>query len=46
MMVAPKGVDLPVLLDPHLTMKVMVAGHLVETDHLVVTHLGLRLGIG
>jgi len=30
----------------HRTVKVMAAGHLVETDHHVVTHLGPLLGLG
>jgi len=45
-MAVPKGLDLLVPSDPHLIVKVMVADHLAETDHLVVIHLGLLLGIG
>ena len=46
MMAVPKELDPPMPSDPHLTVKVMVVVHLRETDHLVVTHLGLLLGIG
>ena len=45
-MAVPMELDPPMPSDPHLIVKVMVVVHLRETDHLVVTHLGLLLGIG
>ena len=42
---ALKGQDLPAPTDLHLTVKVMAADHLAETDHRVVIPLGLLPGL-